>query len=98
MQGKQLQERVYGECMKVYLVYGDVHFACYGSDIHCFGAFKDKEKAEQARLQKEEEYYQQELKIKEGYRNIDGREDVEFKVMELEINKTTDLELGGYIE
>lgn len=83
--------------MKVYLVYGDVYFDPDGSDIRCFGIFYTKQIAEQVRLQKENEFYQQELK-KKKYRRIDSREDIKFEVMELEINKTTDLELGGYTE
>lgn len=84
--------------MKVYLVYGDVYFDPDGSDVRCFGIFYTKPIAEQVRLRKENEFYQQELKEKKKYRHIDSRDDIKFEIMELEMNKIVELELGGYVE
>lgn len=73
--------------MKVYLVYGDVYFEQYGSEFHLFGVFTSKEMAEKIKKQKEDEFYQQEMKKKSGYRNIDSREEVEFEIKEMQLDE-----------
>lgn len=83
--------------MKVYLVIGDTYFDCYGSDFHCFGIFRTKEKAEEIKKQKEDEFYQKELE-RGKWCPIESRDDVEFKLEELEIDQITDLDWGGYVE
>ena len=47
---------------------------------------------------KEDEFYQQEMKKKSGYRNIDSREEVEFEIKEMQLDEICDLFVGGYIE
>lgn len=84
--------------MKVYLVYGDVHFEQYGSEFHLFGVFTSKERAKKIKKQKEDEFYQQEMKKKSGYRNIDSREEVEFEIKEMQLDEICDLFVGGYVE
>lgn len=84
--------------MKVYLVYGDVYFEQYGSEFHLFGVFTSKERAKEIKKQKEDEFYQQEMKKKSGYRNIDSREEIEFKIKEMQLDKICDLFVGGYVE
>jgi hypothetical protein len=84
--------------MKVYLVYGDVYFEQYGSEFHLFGVFTSKEMAEKTKKQKEDEFYQQEMKKKSGYRNIDSREEVEFEIKEMQLDEICDLFVGGYVE
>lgn len=84
--------------MKVYLVYGDVYFEQYGSEFHLFGVFNSKERANEIKKQKEDEFYQQEMKKKSRYRNIDSREEVEFEIKEMQLDKICDLLVGGYVE
>lgn len=84
--------------MKVYLVYGDTYFEKYGSDFHLFGVFTSKQAAEEVKKQKEDEFYQQEMKKKTLYRNIDSREEVEFEIKEMQLDKICDLLVGGYVE
>lgn len=84
--------------MKVYLVYGDVYFEQYGSEFHLFGVFTSKEMAEKIKKQKEDEFYQQEMKKKSGYRNIDSREEVEFEIKEMQLDEICDLFVGGYVD
>lgn len=84
--------------MKVYLVYGDVYFEQYGSEFHLFGVFTSKEMAEKVKKQKEDEFYQQEMKKKSYYRNIDSREEVEFEIKEMQLDEICDLFVGGYVE
>ena len=84
--------------MKVYLVYGYVYFEQYGSEFHLFGVFTSKEMAEKVKKQKEDEFYQQEMKKKSYYRNIDSREEVEFEIKEMQLDEICDLFVGGYVE
>ena len=84
--------------MKAYLVYGDTYFRQYGSEFHLFGVFTSKERAEEVKKQKEDEFYKQEMKEKSCYRNIDSREEVEFEIKEMQLDKICDLFVGGYVE
>lgn len=84
--------------MKVYLVYGDTYFEQCGSDFHLFGVFTSKQAAEEVKKQKEDEFYQQEMKKKSRYRNIDSREEIEFEIKEMQLDKICDLLVGGYVE
>ena len=63
-----------------------------------FGVFTSKEMAEKIKKQKEDEFYQQEMKKKSGYRNIDSREEVEFEIKEMQLDEICDLFVGGYVE
>ena len=38
------------------------------------------------------------MKKKSCYRNIDSREEVEFEIKEMQLNKICDLFVGGYVE
>ena len=54
--------------------------------------------AEKIKKQKEDEFYQQEMKKKSGYRNIDSREEVEFEIKEMQLDEICDLFVGVYVE
>ena len=69
-----------------------------GSDFRLFGVFTSKKAAEEVKKQKEDEFYQQEMKKKSRYRNIDSREEVEFEIKEMQLDKICDLLVGGYVE
>ncbi len=84
--------------MKVYLVYGDVYFRQYGSEFHLFGVFTSKEMAEKVKKQEEDKFFQQEMKEKSCYRNIDSRKEVEFEIKEMQLDEICDLFVGGYVE
>ena len=84
---------------KKYLVYGDTWFEGYGSKITDFGIFDTLEQAKEAKKEKEEEYFKEELK--NPYSCIESKNDkmmIEFNIHEIEVNKLIDLELGGYCE
>ena len=84
--------------MKVYLGYGDTYFEKCGSDFHLFGVFNSKKAAEEVKKQKEDEFFQQEMKKNSRYRNNDSREEVEFEIKEMQLDKICDLLVGGYVE
>ena len=84
---------------KKYLVYGDTWFEGYGSKITVFGVFDTLEQAKEAKKEKEEEYFEEELK--DPYSCIESENDkmmIEFNIHEIEVNKLIDFELGGYCE
>lgn len=54
--------------------------------------------AEKVKKQEEDKFFQQEMKKKSCYRNIDSREEVEFEIKEMQLNKICDLFVGGYVE
>ena len=81
---------------KVYLVYGDTEFYEYGSEINVFGIFTNLLQAEKAKTEKEEEYFKNEIKKK--FTDVSKRSQVNFKIMEIEIDKIVDEYLGGYSE
>lgn len=62
------------------------------------GYLLQKKAAEEVKKQKEDEFYQQEMKKKSRYRNIDSREEVEFEIKEMQLDKICDLLVGGYVE
>lgn len=84
--------------MKVYLVYGDTYFDGYGSEFHLFGVFDSREKAEEVKKCKEDEFYRREMKRKSGYRHIENRDEVEFEIKEMSVGKIDDIFVGGYVE
>ena len=84
---------------KKYLVYGDTWFEGYGAKITVFGVFDTLEQAKEAKKEKEEEYFKEELK--NPYSCIESEDDkmmIEFNIHEIEVNELIDLELGGYCE
>ena len=84
---------------KKYLVYGDTWFEDYGAKITVFGVFDTLEQAKEAKKEKEEEYFEEELK--DPYSCIESENDkmmIEFNIHEIEVNKLIDFELGGYCE
>ena len=54
--------------------------------------------AEKVKKQEEDKFFQQEMKKKSCYSNIDSREEVEFEIKEMQLNKICDLFVGGYVE
>lgn len=84
---------------KKYLVYGNTWFEGYGANITVFGIFDTLEQAKKAKEEKEEEYFKKELK--NPFSLIETKDDksgIKFDTHEIEVNKTMDLELGGYCE
>lgn len=75
---------------KLYLVYGDTWFGCYGSEINIFGVFTSKEMAEKVKKQKEDEYFENDQKSKFT--------EVAFYIKEICVNTICNEYLGGYIE
>lgn len=82
--------------IKVYLVYGDTEFYEYGAEICTFGVFSNLLQAEKAKKEKEDEYFQNE--IKRDFPEVSKRSQVKFKIMEIEVDKVIDEILGGYSE
>lgn len=81
---------------KLYLVYGDICFDPLGSYFQVFGVFTSKERAIEIKNQKEEEYFEQERKSK--YSEIKARHDIQFEIMELEVDEIVQKDVGGYVE
>lgn len=81
---------------KVYLVYGNTYFDGYGEYVDTFGVFSALELAEKVKKQKEDEYFEREATRK--YPSVDDRSEVEFQIMEIEVDKVIDQVLGGYAE
>ena len=81
---------------KVYLVYGNTYFDGYGTYINTFGVFSTLEDAEKVKKQKEDEYFERESTV--IYPCVEDRSEVEFQIMEIEVDKVIDCQLGGYAE
>lgn len=81
---------------KLYLVYGDTWFGCYGSEINIFGVFTSKEMAEKVKKQKEDEYFENDQKSK--FTELDDRSEVAFYIKEICVNTICNEYLGGYVE
>ena len=81
---------------KGYLVYGNTYFDGYGAYINTFGVFSTLEEAEKVKKQKEDEYFERESTVIYSY--VEDRSEVEFQIMEIEIDKVIDHQLGGYAE
>lgn len=81
---------------KVYLVYGNTYFEGYGAYINTFGVFSTLEEAEKVKKQKEDEYFERESTTK--YPVVDDRSEVEFQIMEIDVDEIIDKMLGGYAE
>ena len=81
---------------KVYLVYGNTYFDGYGTYIDAFGVFSTLEDAEKVKKQKEDEYFERESTAIYSY--VEDRSEVEFQIMEIEVDKVIDCQLGGYAE
>lgn len=78
---------------KVYLVYGDTELeTSYEIAINIFGIFDIKEQAIRCKKMKEIEYF----KLNKEYLN--SRSEVNFNILEIDLNKIIDKHLGGYIE
>ena len=81
---------------KVYLVYGNTYFDGYGAYLNAFGVFSTLEEAEKVKKQKEDEYFERESTVIYSY--VEDRSEVEFQIMEIEVDKVIDRQLGGYAE
>lgn len=78
---------------KVYLVYSDTELeTSYGIAINIFGIFDTKEQVIRCKKIKEIEYF----KLNKEYLNL--RSEVNFNILEIDLNKIIDKYLGGYIE
>lgn len=54
--------------------------------------------AEKVKKQEEDKLYQQEMERKPCYRYINSRNEVEFEIKEMQLDKICDLFVGGYVE
>ena len=81
---------------KVYLVYGNTCFDGYGAYITTSGLFSTLEETEKDKKQKEDEYFERESTV--IYPCVEDRSEVEFQIMEIEVDKVIDCQLGGYVE
>lgn len=84
--------------MKLYLLYGDTYDDSYGSNICLFGVFDNMSDLNKAK----EKIIKKYLKIKSNYYydqpyDEDFLKDM-FKIKTLNLNKTKDIYLGGYVE
>lgn len=84
--------------MKLYVVYGDVWFEGYGSEIVLFGVFTSKEKAIEVKEAKEKEYFKKETTQNKNYTLVGKPDDIVFNMMEIDSGKILNEHLGGYIE
>lgn len=85
--------------MKLYVVYGDVWFEGYGSEIMLFGVFTSKKMAEKIKKQKEKEYFENEMsEHRKKYTLVETPDDIKFEVKEIDSDKSFDECLGGYCE
>lgn len=85
--------------MKLYVVYGDVWFEGYGSEIMLFGVFTSKKVAEKIKKQKEKEYFENEMsEHRKKFTLVENPDDIKFEVKEIDSNKSLNEYLGGYTE
>jgi len=84
--------------MKLYVVYGDVWFEGYGSEIVLFGVFTSKEKAIEAKEVKEKEYFKKETTQNKNHTLVERLNDIVFDILEVNSDKILNEHLGGYTE
>lgn len=80
--------------MTLYVVHGNTYYYGYGYIENIFGIFTEKDSAECAKDLIVKELYKKERPIG----NVDDVSDIEVNVLEIEADKITDIELGGYCE
>lgn len=82
---------------KMYIVFGNGWMDAYGVDVRFFGIYSSEDKAIEAKIRAEEEYF--DTAVKRGLIYDDERDEIEFYVEEIEVdNDDTDISLGSYIE
>ena len=81
---------------KVYVVVGDTYLMDYSFNATLFGIFSNKEDAEKAKEIKEQEYF--EKMVDDEWSYVGERDDVQYRVIEIDFNKIIDVSLGGYTE
>ncbi len=81
---------------KVYVVVGDTYLMDYSFNVTIFGIFPNKEDAEKVKELKEQEYF--EKMVDDEWSYVVERDDVQYKVIEIDFNKIVDVSLGGYSE
>lgn len=78
--------------MILYVVHGNTYYDGYGHIENIFGIYTKKDEAEAAK----------DLMIKELYEKRNCKRldvsDIEVEILEIEANKITNIELGGYCE
>lgn len=82
--------------MTLYVVHGNTYYDGYGHMEHIFGIYTDKDKAETAKKVVTEQLYEKEKR--NNWSNVDNISDIEVEILEIEANKISDIELGGYCE
>lgn len=76
----------------VYMVYGNTCVDIYGENVNIFGIFRSRDAAEEAKAQKEIEYFGEKRGLTEN-----GVEH-SFKIVDISLDEIIDGYLGGYVE
>ena len=83
--------------MILYMVHGNTWYdSSYGYIETIFGIFTDKHKAEEAKQSIIEELYEQEMQ--KHWSTVYDISDIDVNIVEIEADKITNIELGGYVE
>lgn len=85
--------------MILYVVHGNTYYdGSYGYTENIFGIYTMKDAAESARDLVVKELYEKEIKRGLGYSIVDDISDIEVDILEIEVDKLVNVELGGYCE
>ena len=86
-----------GKRMILYVVHGNTYYDGYGHIENIFGIYTKKDEAEAAKDLMIKELYEKE--IARGWMSVvEDVSDIEVEILEIEANKITNIELGGYCE
>lgn len=84
--------------MVLYVVHGNTYYDGYGSIENLFGIFTEKDSAESAKDLIVKELYEKEMSRNSRRTIVDDISDIDVEILEIEVNKITDIKLGGYCE
>lgn len=83
--------------MILYVVHGNTYYDGYGHIENIFGIYTKQDEAEAAKDLMIKELYEKE--IARGWMSVvEDVSDIEVEILEIEANKITNIELGGYCE
>lgn len=82
--------------MKLHLVHGNTYYESYGYNENIFGVYTEKDKAEAAKKVVIEQLYEKEKDNK--WSGVEDISDIEVDIVEIEVDKLVNVELGGYCE
>ena len=84
--------------MILYVVHGNTYYDGYGYVENIFGIYTMKDAAESARDLVVKELYEKEIKRGLGHSIVADISDIEVDILEIEVDKLVNVELGGYCE